>query len=403
MIDMLIIIVLAALGALFAGLLAVPVVTWLRGRSVVLSMFAVAALAVVAMAAGTVAVALEMFLSSHDFHVVLIVVAVSGTLSLGAALLFGRRIASGSRELALAAATVGSEPGFAAPADPPTSELAALAAALETAGSRLRAAQDRERSLDTSRRELIAWISHDLRTPLAGLRAMAEALEDGVAPDPGRFHTRIRVETDRLSGMVDDLFELSRIQTRSLELTLTRVSVYDLIDDALATARPLADERGVRLTDGGVAALPVRVDAQAMTRVLGNLLVNAIRATPADGTVAVSAHPEGDRVVFGVEDGCGGIAEQDLPRVFDTGWRGGPARTPPGRAVKKPGTSAEHGATPPAAPGRHGDSGAGLGLAIVRGIVEAHTGHASVRNTATGCRFEITLPATGTPQPPQDT
>ncbi|MER5553576.1 HAMP domain-containing sensor histidine kinase [Streptomyces sp. NPDC002793] len=401
MIDMLIIVALAALGALFAGVLAAPVITWLRGRSVVLSMFAVAALAVVAMAASTVAVALEMFLSNHDLRVVLIVVAVSGTISLGAALLFGRRIAAGSRELALAAATVGG-PGFAAPVDPPTSELAALAAALERAGSRLRAAQDRERSLDTSRRELIAWISHDLRTPLAGLRAMAEALEDGVAPDPGRFHTRIRVEADRLSGMVDDLFELSRIQARSLELTLTRVSVYDLIDDALATARPLAHDRGVRLVDGGVAALPVRVDAQAMTRVLGNLLVNAIRATPADGTVAVSAHPEGDRVVLGVADGCGGIAEQDLSRVFDTGWRGGEARTPPEATVKDPWTPSEHGTAAAAAPERHGDSGAGLGLAIVRGIVEAHAGHASVRNTAVGCRFEIALPATGTPQPSQD-
>ncbi|MFH8976201.1 sensor histidine kinase [Streptomyces sp. NPDC017890] len=404
MIDMLIIVGLAALGALFAGLLAAPVVTWLRGRSVVLSMFAVAALAVVAMAAGTVAVALEMFLSGHDFRVVLIVVAVSGTFSLGAALLFGRRIAAGSRELALAATTVGGEPGFLAPAHPPTSELAALAAALETAGNRLRAAQDRERSLDTSRRELIAWISHDLRTPLAGLRAMAEALEDGVAPDPARFHTRIRIEADRLSGMVDDLFELSRIQARSLELVLTRVSIYDLVDDALASARPLADERGVRLVDGGIAALPVRADTQAITRVLGNLLVNAIRATPADGTVAVSAHLKDGKVVLGVEDGCGGIAEQDLPHVFDTGWRGGQARTPPSLTVKDPGTVAEHtagrGPTTATAVGqRHGDSGAGLGLAIVRGIVEAHTGHASVRNTAVGCRFEVTLPADGAGRP----
>ncbi|MFC8099973.1 sensor histidine kinase [Streptomyces sp. NPDC057363] len=400
MIDMLIIVALAALGALFAGLLAAPAVTLLRGRSVVLSMFAVAALAVVAMAAGTVAVALEMFLSGHDFRVVLIVVAVSGVFSLGAALLFGRRIAAGSRDLARAATTVGGEPGFVAPADPPTSELAALAAALETAGSRLRAAQDRERSLDTSRRELIAWISHDLRTPLAGLRAMAEALEDGVISEPGRFHSRIRIEVDRLSGMVDDLFELSRIQARSLELALTRVSIYDLVDDALATARPLAAERGVRLVDGGVAAFPVRVDPQAITRVLGNLLVNAIRATPADGTVAVSTRIEHDQVVLGVEDGCGGIPEQDLPRVFDTGWRGGQARTPPSLTVGDSGTTAEHpaghGTTTPAATGqRHGDSGAGLGLAIVRGIVEAHTGHATVRNTAVGCRFEILLPTTG--------
>lgn len=397
---MLIIVALAALGALLAGLVAAPAVTLLRRRSVVLSMFAVAALAVVAMAAGTVAVALEMFLSGHDFRVVLIVVVVSGLISLGAALLFGRRIAAGSRELAVAALGVGSETGFVAPADPPTAELAALAAALEETGVRLKAAQARERSLDTSRRELIAWISHDLRTPLAGLRAMAEALEDGVAPDPARYHSRMRTEVERLSGMVDDLFELSRIQAGSLDLVLSRVSVYDLVDDALATARPLADERGVRLVDGGTDALPVRVDAQGITRVLGNLLVNAIRATPADGTVAVSARREDDLVILAVEDCCGGIPQQDLPHVFDTGWRGSRARTPPhGRtATTAPATAAG----PPdgmrtaarAATGhqRHGDTGAGLGLAIVRGIVEAHGGHASVHNATAGCRFEITLP-----------
>lgn len=399
---MLIIVALAALGALFAGLVAAPAVTLLRRRSVVLSMFAVAALAVVAMAAGTVAVALEMFLSGHDFRVVLIVVVVSGLISLGAALLFGRRIAAGSRELAVAALGVGSETGFVAPADPPTAELAALAAALEETGVRLKAAQARERSLDASRRELIAWISHDLRTPLAGLRAMAEALEDGVAPDPARYHARMRAEVERLSGMVDDLFELSRIQAGSLDLVLARVPVYDLVDDALATARPLADERGVRLVDGGTDALPLRVDAQGITRVLGNLLVNAIRATPADGTVAVSARREDDLVILAVEDCCGGIPEQDLPHVFDTGWRGSQARTPPhGRTATTTAlptvTAGAADATTDSARGaagrrRHGDTGAGLGLAIVRGIVEAHGGHASVRNAGTGCRFEIALP-----------
>ena len=107
-----------------------------------------------------------------------------------------------------------------------------------------------------------------------------------------------------------------------------------------------------------------------MSRVLGNLLVNAIRRTPADGTVAVAARalaPTG--VVLSVTDGCGGIPEEDLPRVFDTGWRGTHARTPP--------------------------AGAGLGLAIVRGIVEAHHGRATVRNVPGGCRFEVTLPAAG--------
>ncbi|WP_030661806.1 sensor histidine kinase KdpD [Streptomyces rimosus] len=370
--DFLVIVALAALGAVAAGLPAAAAVRVLRRHSVALSLFAAGALAVVTMAAGTVAVAQAMFLSAHDLGVVMAVVAVSGLVSLAAALLFGRRIAAGSRQLADAARTVGSEGGFAAPAEPPTAELATLAEALEETSARLARARERERALDTARRDLIAGISHDLRTPLAGLRAMAEALEDGVVrgADAARYHARIRVEVDRLAGMVDDLFELSRIQAGALTLTPSRVSVYDLVDDALAGARPLAAAGGVRLVDGGVAAVPVRVDAQQITRVLGNLLVNAIRATPDGGTVAVAARRADGRVVLAVEDGCGGIPEADLPRVFDTGWRGAPARTP--RA--------------------DGGSGAGLGLAIVRGIVEAHAGRATVRNTERGCRFEVDLP-----------
>jgi signal transduction histidine kinase len=113
--------------------------------------------------------------------------------------------------------------------------------------------------------------------------------------------------------------------------------------------------------------VPVEVDGKEMSRVLGNLLVNAIRRTPADGTVAIAAERSPEGVVLSVTDGCGGIPEEDLPRVFDTGWRGTHARTPP--------------------------AGAGLGLAIVRGIVEAHQGRAGVRNIPGGCRFEVVLPA----------
>jgi signal transduction histidine kinase len=147
------------------------------------------------------------------------------------------------------------------------------------------------------------------------------------------------------------------------------MSVYDLVGDAIAGVDPLAREHGVRLEGTGVEAVPIEVDGREMTRVLANLLVNAIHRTPADGTVAIAAHREADSVVLSVTDGCGGIPAEDLPRVFDTGWRGTQSRTPP--------------------------AGAGLGLAIVRGIVEAHAGHAAVRNVPGGCRFEVVLPAAG--------
>ena len=145
------------------------------------------------------------------------------------------------------------------------------------------------------------------------------------------------------------------------------MSVYDLVGDAIAGADPLAREHGVRLVGDGVEPVPVEVDGREMTRVLANLLVNAIHRTPADGTVAVAAHLDAGSVVLSVTDGCGGIPAEDLPRVFDTGWRGTGARTPP--------------------------AGAGLGLAIVRGIVEAHRGHAAVSNVPGGCRFDVVLPA----------
>ncbi|MEU9372644.1 HAMP domain-containing sensor histidine kinase [Streptomyces sp. NPDC048255] len=365
--DVLLIALYAFLGAGGAGLLGAVALRILRRRSVAVSLAVVAAVAVCAMLAGTLAVAWAMFLSSHDLAVVTTLVAMAAGVSLGTALLLGRQVVRRCRELVGAARDFGEEGTFTAPAVPAPAELTALSRELALTSERLAASRERERALETSRRELVAWISHDLRTPLAGLRAMSEALEDGMAADPARYHQQLRAEVDRLNSMVTDLFELSRIHAGALSLSPTRISLYDLVGDALAGADALAREHGVHLAGGGVAPLPVEVDGKEMTRVLSNLLVNAIRHTPADGTVAIAAERRADGVVLSVTDACGGIPDEDLPRVFDTGWRGSQARTPP--------------------------SGAGLGLAIVRGIIEAHSGHADVHNVPGGCRFELTLPA----------
>ncbi|GHH70660.1 two-component sensor histidine kinase [Streptomyces sulfonofaciens] len=357
----------AFLGAATAGLLGALVLRALRRRSLIVSVSVVAAVAVLAMLAGTLAVAWAMFLSEHDLKVVTTVVAMAAVVSMATALLLGRWVVASGRALTAATRSFGEAGSFAAPAAPAVAELAALTRELELTSARLAESRDRERALETSRRELVAWISHDLRTPLAGLRAMSEALEDGMVDDPDRYLRRIRTEVERLNAMVGDLFELSRIHAGTLALTPSRMSVYDLIGDALAGADPLAREHGVRLVGDGIEQVPVEVDGKEMSRVLGNLLINAIRRTPADGTVAVAARRSEQGVVLSVTDGCGGIPEDDLPRVFDTGWRGTDARTPP--------------------------AGAGLGLAIVRGIVEAHQGRTTVRNVTGGCRFEVTLPA----------
>ncbi|MEU6660177.1 HAMP domain-containing sensor histidine kinase [Streptomyces sp. NPDC046821] len=368
--DLLLIALYAFLGAVGAGLLGALALFLLRRRSLTVSLTVVASVAVTAMLAGTLVVAWAMFLSPHDLTVVTTVAAMAATVSLATALLLGRWVVARSNALTLAARSFGDGGSFAAPATPATAELSALSGELEATSAKLAASRDRERALETSRRELVAWISHDLRTPLAGLRAMSEALEDGMAADPDRYLRQIRAEVERMNDMVGDLFELSRIHAGTLVLTPSRISLHDLVGDALAGADPLAREHGVRLVGDLADVIPVEVDAKEMSRVLGNLLINAIRRTPADGTVAVAAALRADGVVLTVTDGCGGIPEEDLPRVFDTGWRGSHARTPP--------------------------SGAGLGLAIVRGIVEAHRGSAAVRNVAGGCCFEVTLPAPGT-------
>ncbi|MEU4685016.1 sensor histidine kinase [Streptomyces xinghaiensis] len=375
MTDTLLIALFAFLGAAAAGLAGALALRLLRHRSLTLSLTVVAAVAVTAMLAGTLAVAWAMFLSPHDLWVVTTVCAMAAVVSLATALLLGRWVVARSNALTLAARSFGEDGGFVPPAAPGTAEIDALVRELAATSEKLEASRERERALESSRRELVAWISHDLRTPLAGLRAMAEALEDGMAADPDRFFRQIRTEVDRLNAMVGDLFELSRIHAGALPLSPVRVSAAELVGEALDGVSPLAREHGVRLVGERNEAVAVEVDAQAMSRVLGNLMINAIRRTPADGTVAVSARRGSDdaSVVLSVTDGCGGIPEEDLPRVFDTGWRGTHARTPPA------------GDGPPA--------GAGLGLAIVRGLVEAHAGRAAVRNVRGGCRFEVTLPA----------
>ncbi|SCK56612.1 sensor histidine kinase KdpD [Streptomyces sp. WMMB 322] len=416
--DLLLIALYAALGAAGVGLAGLLALRALRRRSVAVSLAVLTAVAVGSVLAGTLSVAWAMLLNKHDLGVITTVCVMAGVTATATALLLGRWVIGGHRALEQAARALGEAGGdgdastggfagagdaghsnstgapprgsggrsraegtigagedaagpgvggFVQPTTPMPAELASLARQLADSSARLARSRERERALEASRRELVAWISHDLRSPLAGLRAMAEALEDGIAADPARYHRQIRGEVERLSGMVGDLFELSRIQAGSLTLSPTRISAYDLVSDALAGADALAGELGVRLAAAGVEQVPMEVDGKEMSRVLANLLVNAIRRTPADGTVAVTARQVEDSVVLSVTDGCGGIPPEDLPRVFDTGWRGTDARTPPG--------------------------GAGLGLAIVRGIVEAHRGRAAVRNVPGGCRFEVMLPA----------
>jgi signal transduction histidine kinase len=364
-------IVLIAAGCTSAvGLAGMGIIRLLRRAPLRVSIQASGAVAVLAIVAGTLGTAEAMFLSQHDLGVVVMVCVVAGVVAFAVSWLLGRQVESGSAALRRAARSLGDEAGqFQPPALPLAADFAALSRELADTSAKLAKSRERERALEQSRRQLVAWVSHDLRTPLAGLRAMAEALEDGLAADPPRYHKQMRAEAERLATMVDDLFELSRIHSGTLQLSPDQIALADLVSDVLASTEALARERGVRLDGKATGRLAVRADPRELSRALTNLLANAIRHTPPGGCVHVEATPDGGDALLTVADGCGGIPEADLPYVFDLAWRGTDARSP--------------------APG----SGAGLGLAIVRGVMEAHQGSVRVANTEVGCCFEIRLPA----------
>jgi signal transduction histidine kinase len=302
---------------------------------------------------------------------VLELLTVAGLAGLAVALFFSRRLTKATRTLLAAVREVGDSGIYTPPDIPLPAELAGLSEGLTEAHDRLGKARAREQALEASRRELVAWVSHDLRTPLAGLRAMAEALEDQVVTDPrevSHYHSQIRRETNRLSAMIDDLFELSKIHAGTLRLSPRLVGLEDLVAEVVASAEPVARVKGIRLTGSAVRGMPVFIDTAEMGRAVRNLVINAIRHTPSGGTIEVLGEIQSGLACVSVADECGGIPVGDLPRVFDVAFRGESARTP------------------------DPSGGAGLGLSIARGIVDAHSGQISVSNNGPGCQFLIRLP-----------
>lgn len=235
--------------------------------------------------------------------------------------------------------------------------------------------QDAERAAEQSRRQLVAFVSHDLRTPLAGIRALSEAIADGVVSD-GEVRVQakhIEQETIRLSEMVDDLFEMAKINAGAVSAPYERVALDEVVDDVMATHRIAAGRAGVAL-HADVPVTPVRVigSDRALVRVLSNLVGNAIAHTPAGGRVTLAIGVDGEGAWARVDDTGVGINAADLPRVFDVAYRGSNDRVP---------------RTDSSLP-----SGSGLGLAIAAGLVRAHRGTLSAHNLAHGARFEVRLP-----------
>jgi signal transduction histidine kinase len=323
-----------------------------------------------------------MFISGPDLRALAVILAGAGTVGAVEAAVLGGRVARAGRDLGEVARRLGGEGDFTSrPARRAGSELEALAAELEATSARLDASNRRAAALEQSRRELIAWVSHDLRTPLTGVKAMVEALVDGVVNDPetvDRYHSTIRSEVDQLASLVADLFELSTIQAGSLTAERRLTDFPQLVADAVAGVSATAAARGVRVVLGDMPERAlVSVWPPSITRAVRNLLDNAVRHTPALGEVDVELGTEAGWTSVSVLDQCGGIPDSVLPHVFETGYRGDPARTPR-------------------------DGGAGLGLAIARGLVDAHGGLIDVVNRAAGCAFTVRLPTARVPPPVED-
>jgi signal transduction histidine kinase len=315
----------------------------------------------------------SMLLPMWDWTTMIVLTAFSGAVTTVAAIAVGRRLARENASLLHAVAELGEGRVPAADGRRLTAEVAQVRSELRSTAAALAATRERERSLESARRELVSWVSHDLRTPLAGLRAMAEALEDGVVEDPEVYFKQIGSSVERLNQMVEDLFDLSRIQAGEVSRNAESIALDDLVSDCIAALEPLAVAQGVRLTGSVDGAAAVVGNGPELNRALTNLVANAIRHTRAQGSVDVRVGLSGDAMRLAevvVRDECGGIPDAHLERVFDVGFRGEAARTP------------------------HGDlpAGAGLGLAITRGIVEAHDGTVDVENAPGGCRFRVRLP-----------
>jgi signal transduction histidine kinase len=250
-------------------------------------------------------------------------------------------------------------------------ELDALGRTLDHMASRLQASLVAERSAEMKRRDLVTAVSHDLRTPLAGLRAMVDAIEDGVVDEPStlrRYAAEMRRQVDSLTALVEDLFELVQLDAGAIMTESRRARLEEVIGSAVAACGAQASEKGVvmeRSLDGTGNALC----SPRLGRVLQNLLQNAIRHTPADGVIRIEARRDARGLEVAVQDTGEGIPADAVDRVFEPFWRGDAARATPG---------------------------SGLGLALAKRIVEALGGDIRVESKpAAGSRFAVLLPEPG--------
>ncbi len=239
---------------------------------------------------------------------------------------------------------------------------------------RIAALAERERAraaAEATRRQLVAAVSHDLRTPIASLRLLVEAVDDDIVDGETRrrYLATMQTHIHSLSTMIDDLFELSRIEAGDIDWSMRQVELALLVDETVLAMQAEADAKGVEIrAELGEKPLAAPADPEKIQRVLFNLIRNAIRHTPADGSVTVRAEAGGDGVEIEIADTGDGIPAAERERIFDAFFRGGEEAS------------------------RHSD-GAGLGLAVSRAIVETHGGRIWLAPAERGTCVRFRLPS----------
>jgi signal transduction histidine kinase len=370
---------LAHLAGLLAPAIAVTVAaatlaSWMLSRTSLRQRYLVIAAVGTLVALGNlVALARAMFVSAHAATVLAVVLVYASAAGLAAAAAAAR---SSAAALDRVTATVrqfgGGELGARVGALAAGPELDRLASTLDEMAAGLQEARDQEQRVEQTRRDLITAVSHDLRTPLSNLRAMVEAIDERVVMDPSTFQRyagEMRIAVSQLSSLVDDLFELVQVDAGAIEAETERTRLVDVVASAVATVEGEAERKGVRL-DASTRGVDDAMCSPRVVRVLQNLLANAVRHTPADGTIRVEGRqgPQALRLI--VEDTGEGISEADLPFVFDPFYRADASRT---------------------------GHGAGLGLALADRIVQALGGSIEVASRPErGTRFDVTLPVAPT-------
>lgn len=313
-----------------------------------------------------------MFASEHDLMLATVLLVFAGGMAMTLGFFLASAITNRIRSLEKASQTLAAGQLSARVPVQGRDEIASLAASFNQMAAQLEAADAKQREVERLRSDLVAWVGHDLQTPLASIRAVLEALADGMVDDPDavqRYLQTAQRDVRSLSLLIDDLFQMAQIDAGGLRLDLTPNSLSDLISDTLESFSALAVRQGVTL-EGSVSpdVDPVCMDAPRIGRVLNNLVGNAIRHTPAGGSVQLRARRNSSRVEVVVSDSGEGIRPEDIPHIFERFYRGEKSRS---RAT----------------------GGAGLGLAIARGIVEAHGGEIKLEsNPNQGTRFIFFIP-----------